>query len=179
LSACADACVCCHACAQTLWRALYLQRWGPAAAALPAPPPPPPYALPAAAAVVAPPGAPMRPPAGCGGGGAVALCWRAAYGTRAAALGALRCPCCLSARSLTAVVYGFPSGALVAAQRNGRVLLGGDYLVDNDPAWACAACGLQWRAWPWAAGGPPEACPPAARVAGAGAGAGVHFAGEV
>jgi hypothetical protein len=157
-------------CAQTLWRALFLQRWGPAAAALHAPPRQP--APPAAVAAVTS-GAPMRPPA------AAALCWRAAYGARASALGALRCPCCLSARSLTAVVYGFPSGALVAAQRAARVLLGGDYLVDNDPAWACAACGLQWRAWPWAEGGPPEACPPAARVAGAGAGAGVHFAGEV
>jgi hypothetical protein len=66
-----------------------------------------------------------------------------------------------------------------APASQGRVLLGGDYLVENDPAWACSACGLQWRAWPWAAGGAVEECPPAARVAGAGAGAGVHFAAEV
>ena len=106
------------------------------------------------------------------------VCWRGAYNARAAALGALRCPSCL-ARPLAPVVYGFPSPQLVPAQRSGRVLLGGDYLLERDPTWSCAACGLQWRQWPWAQGGVPQPVPPEARVAGAGAGAGVHFAVDV
>lgn len=138
---------------QARWRSLYGERWGA----------PPLHGLPApASALLAPP-----PP-----------CWRSAYSARAYSLGALRCPACLSC-PLAPVVYGFPAPALVTAQRSGRVLLGGDYLVDNDPAWACAACGLQWRTWPWARGGIPAPAPEEARVAGAGAGAGVHFAGEL
>jgi hypothetical protein len=30
------------------------------------------------------------------------------------------------------------------------VLLGGDYLVECDPSWACGACQSRWRAWPFA-----------------------------
>ena len=106
-------------------------------------------------------------------------CWRAAYSERSEQLGAMRCPCCAAPRALTPVAYGFPAAGLVAAQRAGKLLLGGDYLMEKDPAWACAACGLQWTAWPWATGGAVEECPVTARVAGAGAGAGVHFAAEV
>jgi hypothetical protein len=135
-----------------LWRSLYLSRWGAAAAA----------SATSACSLAAPP-----------------LCWRAAYAQRSGHLGALRCPCCAASGALTAIVYGFPSVSLVTCQREGRVLLGGDYLLENDPAWACAACGLQWRAWPWQHGGPPPACAPAGRVAAAGAGAGVHFAADL
>jgi hypothetical protein len=106
-------------------------------------------------------------------------CWRAAYGERAEQLGAMRCPLCAAPRALTAVIYGFPATALVAAQRAGVVLLGGDYIFPTSPSWACAACGLQWTAWPWAAGGGSDPAPLAARVPAAGAGAGVHFAAEV
>ena len=27
--------------------------------------------------------------------------------------------------------------------------LGGDYLVEGDPNWACKACQSRWRAWPF------------------------------
>ena len=43
-----------------------------------------------------------------------------------------------------------PLPALVSALRRGRVLLGGDYLVDGDPAWGCRACHSRWLRWPFA-----------------------------
>ena len=48
------------------------------------------------------------------------------------------------------LVPGFPSPALVAALRRSHVLLGGDYLVEGDPSWACPACQSRWRVWPFA-----------------------------
>lgn len=102
-------------------------------------------------------------------------CWRASYAARAAQLGALRCPACCGSR-LMPVVYGFPSVALVEAQRAGRVLLGGDYLHTEDPAWACGLCGEQWRTWPWAVGGIPPPVRMEARAAPAGAGTGLMVA---
>ena len=33
--------------------------------------------------------------------------------------------------------------------RGGVVALGGDYLVEGDPNWACKACQSRWRAWPF------------------------------
>ena len=108
-------------------------------------------------------------------------CWRAAYSIRSVALGGMRCPACSASPSaasspLIPIVFGYPSPPLVSLQRAGRVLLGGDYLLDRDPTWCCAACGLQWRNWPWGLGGVSAPVPAEARVAGAGAGAGVHFA---
>ena len=60
----------------------------------------------------------------------------------------MTCPECLTSK-VTPIVYGFPSPALVAAMRDGLVLLGGDYLVEGDPNWACKACQSRWRAWPF------------------------------
>lgn len=102
-------------------------------------------------------------------------CWRAAYSVRSVALGGMRCPSC-AASPLIPIVFGYPSPPLVSLQRAGRVLLGGDYLLDRDPTWCCPGCGLQWKTWPWATGGVAAPVPVEARVAGAGAGAGVHFA---
>ena len=61
----------------------------------------------------------------------------------------MTCPECLATR-VTPIVYGFPSPALVSALMRGRVLLGGDYLVDGDPAWGCRACHSRWLRWPFA-----------------------------
>lgn len=131
-----------------LWHALFAARFGADAAGAAAPPPAAPS------------------PASPGG-------WRAAYEARVATLAAFRCPLCAQ-RPLSPIVYGFPSHALIAVQRAGCVLLGGDY--PDAPLWCCAGCGNQWRSFPWAHGGVPHPCPPEARVAGAGAGAGVQFA---
>ena len=60
----------------------------------------------------------------------------------------LTCPECLTAK-VTPMVYGFPSPALVTAMRAGTVLLGGDYLVEGNPTWACRACQSRWRSWPF------------------------------
>ena len=75
--------------------------------------------------------------------------WRDEYRARHARDADMTCPECLTSK-VTPIVYGFPSPALVAAMRGGVVLLGGDYLVEGDPNWACKACQSRWRAWPFA-----------------------------
>jgi hypothetical protein len=77
--------------------------------------------------------------------------WRAAYSARCASMAAMRCTSCDD--TIVAVVYGYPSTTLVAAQAAGDVLLGGDYLIDGDPMWACRRCDARWASWPWARGG--------------------------
>ena len=69
----------------------------------------------------------------------------------------MTCPECHAAR-VTPIVYGFPSPQLVTALKKQKVLLGGDYLVEGDPSWACRACQSRWRAWPfaWPAVGPEQ-----------------------
>ena len=75
--------------------------------------------------------------------------WRDEYRARHARDADMICPECLTSK-VTPIVYGFPSPALVAAMRGGVVALGGDYLVEGDPNWACKACQSRWRAWPFA-----------------------------
>lgn len=74
--------------------------------------------------------------------------WRDEYRARHARDADMTCPECLTSK-VTPIVYGFPSPALVAAMRGGVVALGGDYLVEGDPNWACKACQSRWRAWPF------------------------------
>lgn len=72
-------------------------------------------------------------------------------------MASMACPGC-SSRGLVPVVYGFPSRALVHAQRNGHVALGGDYLVPGDAVWICRGrCRTQWQTWPWGRT-PPQVC---------------------
>ena len=75
--------------------------------------------------------------------------WFAAYRDAHVREREMLCPECHASR-VTPTVYGFPSPELVAALRRGAVSLGGDYLVEGDPCWACAACESRWRAWPFA-----------------------------
>lgn len=83
---------------------------------------------------------------------------KGAFRARLELMAAMRCPVC-SAPRLAPVVYGFPSQALVRAQRSGHVVLGGDYLVATDPSWVCLGfCATQWRTWPW--GRNPHVCDP-------------------
>ena len=137
---------------ETVWRAQYAARWGARAAAsletraaarrdareareaevFVEPPPPPP------------------PPTNAAFDSFPSLIrWRDEYRARHARDADMTCPECLTSK-VTPIVYGFPSPALVAAMRGGVVLLGGDYLVEGDPNWACKACQSRWRAWPFA-----------------------------
>ena len=139
---------------ETVWRAQYAARWGARAAAsletraaarrdarearetgetvFVEPPPPPP------------------PPTNAAFDSFPSLIrWRDEYRARHARDADMTCPECLTSK-VTPIVYGFPSPALVAAMRGGVVALGGDYLVEGDPNWACKACQSRWRAWPFA-----------------------------
>ena len=75
--------------------------------------------------------------------------WKEEYKQRHARERRMTCPECHAAR-VTPIVYGFPSPQLVTALKKQQVLLGGDYLVEGDPSWACRACQSRWRAWPFA-----------------------------
>jgi len=58
-----------------------------------------------------------------------------------------RCPACKH-RPFATIVYGMPyfDGAERCDVEAGRILLAGCVLTDDDPAWACAACGIRmWR----------------------------------
>jgi len=74
--------------------------------------------------------------------------WYHEYRARHAREHTMTCPECLTSK-VTPIVYGFPSPSLVDAARNGIVNLGGDYLTEGDPNWACRACRSRWRAWPF------------------------------
>lgn len=60
----------------------------------------------------------------------------------------LQCPCCARGR-IVPVVYGFPSGPLLKAGKQRRVLNGGDYLIASEPVWACNACSARYAAFPF------------------------------
>lgn len=83
--------------------------------------------------------------------------WKDEYRQRHERERKMTCPECHAAR-VTPIVYGFPSPQLVTALKKQKVLLGGDYLVEGDPSWACRACQSRWRAWPfaWPAVGPEQ-----------------------
>lgn len=53
-----------------------------------------------------------------------------------------RCPRC-GARALP-ITYGLPGPAMMDDYAAGRIELGGCVLTDDDPAWACPACGLRF-----------------------------------
>jgi hypothetical protein len=112
--------------APAVWRAQFLARWGEAAAARR-----------------------IRRADADAEGGSPAVNWFAAYRDAHVREREMLCPECHASR-VTPTVYGFPSPELVAALRRGAVSLGGDYLVEGDPCWACAACESRWRAWPFA-----------------------------
>lgn len=63
----------------------------------------------------------------------------------------MRCPACRTPqpRSLVPVVYGFPSVSLMSAMRMGKCLLGGDYLLQSEPSWACTCCDKLYCSYPF------------------------------
>ena len=42
------------------------------------------------------------------------------------------------------IVYGYPSQETLEIAKNGKVVLGGCIISDNDPAWHCNDCSNNW-----------------------------------
>jgi hypothetical protein len=42
------------------------------------------------------------------------------------------------------VIYGMPAAMLVAAEREGRLKLGGIMMSEDSPDWICCECGHEW-----------------------------------
>ena len=54
------------------------------------------------------------------------------------------CPKCGST-SIAPIVYGLPGPKLMEESREGRVVLGGCVITDEDPTHACLDCGSRWE----------------------------------
>lgn len=74
--------------------------------------------------------------------------WRRSFRLRHVQERHMLCPQC-GAPAVVPCVYGYPTQALLAAMSRGRVLLGGDYLIDQEPTWACKTCEAQFASWPF------------------------------
>lgn len=53
-----------------------------------------------------------------------------------------RCPRC-GAKTFVPIAYGLPDRGLLEAAQQGKVVLGGCIVENDDPAWSCRECG--WR----------------------------------
>ena len=42
------------------------------------------------------------------------------------------------------IVYGYPSQETLEIAKNGKVVLGGCIISDNDPVWHCNDCSNNW-----------------------------------
>ncbi len=60
----------------------------------------------------------------------------------------LRCPKC-GIGKIVPLVYGFPSPVLRDGMRRGRLILGGDHLIEMGHSWACGQCRSSFRCWPY------------------------------
>ncbi len=54
------------------------------------------------------------------------------------------CPKCKSKKVLP-IVYGLPDKNLAREAEQGKVVLGGCCIGDDDPRWSCGDCGNEWR----------------------------------
>jgi hypothetical protein len=53
------------------------------------------------------------------------------------------CPQCKSGDPLP-IVYGYPGAEAAEAADQGKILLGGCVISDDDPHWQCAVCRHRW-----------------------------------
>eukprot|EP00878_Enallax_costatus_P010142 GHUV01010587.1.p1 GENE.GHUV01010587.1~~GHUV01010587.1.p1 ORF type:complete len:522 (+),score=175.53 GHUV01010587.1:134-1699(+) len=74
--------------------------------------------------------------------------WRLQYRQQHSYQAARKCPKC-GAAAVVPVVYGFPSGPLLAGMSQKRLLLGGDHLIDSCHVWACSSCRSCYRFYPY------------------------------
>ena len=71
--------------------------------------------------------------------------WQVALRQRAQCESRMRCPVGLSCKgAVCPVLYGYPSHDLVNLMRAHKLVLAGDYLLEDQPCWACTECGHHW-----------------------------------
>ena len=71
--------------------------------------------------------------------------WQVALRQRAQCESSMRCPVGVSCKSAVCpVLYGYPSRDLVNLMRAHKLVLAGDYLLEDQPCWACTECGHHW-----------------------------------
>uniref|UniRef100_A0A383V607 F-box domain-containing protein n=1 Tax=Tetradesmus obliquus TaxID=3088 RepID=A0A383V607_TETOB len=75
--------------------------------------------------------------------------WRLQYKQQHSYQSVRRCPKCGEA-TVVPIVYGFPSGPLLAGMGLKRLVLGGDHLIDSCHVWACSGCRSCFRFFPYA-----------------------------
>lgn len=154
-----------------MWHALFQQRWGgivfptttnapgpvaaarPTAAVLQQQPQPPQQPVsdrhndvecPADRAHVPPVASLPSPPPALPAGR-----WRMQYQLQLMFEARRACPVCGTAKLLP-VVFGFPSPALLSGMAAGRLVLGGDHLIEDCHVWACGNCRSCFRCYPYA-----------------------------
>lgn len=57
------------------------------------------------------------------------------------------CPSC--GAGAVPIVYGLPGREAQERARRGEIVLGGCYLTDGAPCWACPHCGWRWGRFRW------------------------------
>jgi hypothetical protein len=53
------------------------------------------------------------------------------------------CPECKSTQVLE-IVYGYPGPDMAKDAEDGKIVLGGCCISDDDPKWRCSECGHSW-----------------------------------
>ena len=71
--------------------------------------------------------------------------WQVAVRQRAQCESSMRCPVGVSCKgAVCPVLYGYPSHELVNLMRAHKLVLAGDYLLEDQPCWVCTECGHHW-----------------------------------
>ena len=71
--------------------------------------------------------------------------WQIALRQRAQCESSMRCPVGVSCKgAVCPVLYGYPSHDLVNLMHANKLVLAGDYLLEDQPCWACTECGHHW-----------------------------------
>ena len=55
-----------------------------------------------------------------------------------------KCPKCGSSKGVIRIVYGLPGSDLLKKELEGKILLGGCCIVDDNPDWHCKECTHEW-----------------------------------
>ena len=55
-----------------------------------------------------------------------------------------KCPKCGSSKGVIRIVYGLPGSELLKKELEGKILLGGSCIVDDNPDWHCKECTHEW-----------------------------------
>jgi len=55
-----------------------------------------------------------------------------------------KCPKCSSSKGVIRIVYGMPGFDLQQEELEGKIILGGCCVTDDDPNWHCKECQYEW-----------------------------------